>query len=137
MSGRIQLRVAAPDDALGVEFHVAGERIDTDLVPPYETELDTGAYPDGPLNLAAVTRDRDERVGMAAISVHVENSGPLVEVRAPADAATLFAEDGPVALALTVSDASGVAGVEVEVTGAEVWSRSFDAPQQLELYGHT
>ena len=42
---------------LGVEFHVDGLKVDTDVVPPYTLALDTRNFEDGPHVIDVYTAD--------------------------------------------------------------------------------
>ena len=67
----------------GISFFVDGEFVDTDLLPPFETWIDTATLADGQVRIAAHPA-RDSRTSpIDEIDVIVDNHGPAIAFESP------------------------------------------------------
>ena len=118
------LEVAAealsPHTLLGVEFHVDGKRVDTDLVAPFEARIDSTGWPDGPVTIEAVAADSGGHSARSAVEVTVDNSPPDVRFASPVPDLPVYFDGAGVQLELEVGDASGLASLDVRVNGVPV-----------------
>jgi hypothetical protein len=90
--GELAVRVeATPASAFhGVELTLRGQRLATDLRPPFVFTVDSRAFPDGPAELVATGILK--RTGAALVAearLSFENFAPALEIVAPADNAAL------------------------------------------------
>jgi hypothetical protein len=90
--GELAVRVeATPASAFhGVELTLRGQRLATDLRPPFAFTVDSGAFPDGPAELVATgVLERTGAAMVAEAQLSFENFAPALEVVVPADNAAL------------------------------------------------
>ena len=102
---------------LGVEFHVDGLKVDTDVVPPYTLALDTKAFEDGPHVLEVFTADSQGAYASDYAEVLFDNSPPAFEEVVPGDASTVFFEDGPLNLSVVVDEPDKIVEMKMRVNG--------------------
>lgn len=116
----------SPSDARGVarvELYAGAALVGTALASPWSIAWDTTATTDGAVSLTARAYDGSGNSrASAAVPVTVDNTGPAVAVTAPAEGASV---SGTVPLAVTASDAAGLAKVEYLVDGAVVHTSSW------------
>lgn len=119
LTGTVTLKatVSGPPAVLGVEFQVDGLEVHTDVIPPFTVTLDTTAWEPGPHTVRAATADEFGQVAADEVSAIFDNDPPTIEAFTPEDQATIFFEDGAIALAADVTDAAPIEGVAFRVNG--------------------
>ncbi|MCS6798370.1 MAG: PQQ-binding-like beta-propeller repeat protein [Myxococcota bacterium] len=70
-------------------------------------ELDTSAFPDGPLELVASVRFADASRSRASVAVRVDNSSPRITILSPPDRAIRYVEDVPFPFSVRTVDSTG------------------------------
>ncbi len=105
---------------LGVEFHLDNRRFDTDIIPPYASNLDTNAYGDGTHTLMVVTGDTLGRTASAVVAVIFDNTPPQFLWTDPAPDDYRFFEDGPLHLEVGLDDPSMIEVVSFRANGLGV-----------------
>ena len=113
----IQATVTGGEWILGVEFHVDGLKVDTDVVPPYTLGLDTQAFDDGPHIIAVYTADSQGAYASATAEVLFDNSPPAILELAPGDESTVFYEDGPLSLSVEMDEPEKITELSMRVNG--------------------
>ena len=111
---------------LGVEFHVDGLKVDTDVVPPYTLALDTRNFEDGPHVIDVYTADSKGDFASAFAEVLFDNSPPEILNVVPGDASTVFFEDGPMVLSVEMDEPDKIVNLTMRVNGLLVGE--FDSP---------
>ncbi len=99
---------AGAGEILGVEFYVDAFRVDTDLIPPYTTALNTSLWGDGVHTVSAFTADRTGGNASIEVAWNFDNSAPVFLGRSPEEGDTLFFEDGPLEVSVEVDDPSAI-----------------------------
>ncbi|MBN1249302.1 MAG: DNRLRE domain-containing protein, partial [Anaerolineae bacterium] len=122
---------ANADDDTNVEkviFYVGEAPFHTDYTPPYTFTLDTTAYPDGLLGLAAEACDAVGKRVMDEMAVSVANlpdpTLPTVTITTPADGATV---QGKVQVQASVQDNGGLHQVSFTVDGSFRETQTFSS----------
>lgn len=141
LSGRVQVELQLSQRlgaVRGVELYLGEERVDAIVLAPWIGSVDTRAFGDGEHLLRARVARLDDTVVEAAVRVRIDNHGPVVTLRSPADGSALFAAPR-MQLELDVDDPSGVSQVAVSVNGLPLatltqppWGATF-APSDLAL----
>lgn len=80
----------------------------TSTKPPFSVQLDTTKLKDGTARVAATATDDEGESLSASVQVCVDNSGPLLNVLAPADGAAVGLEDAELKVRVRASDPAGV-----------------------------
>ena len=102
---------------LGVEFHVDGLKVDTDVVPPYTLALNTQIFQDGPHEIAVYTADSQGAYASALAEVLFDNSPPQIVSLSPPDESTVFYEDGPFSVVVEMDEPEKITYLTVRVNG--------------------
>ncbi len=102
---------------LGVEFHIDGLKVDTDVVPPYTLALDTQAYEDGPHEIAVYTADSLGGYASATTEILFDNSPPEILSVSPGNESTVFYEDGPFSVNVEVDEPEKVTYLTIRANG--------------------
>jgi len=108
--------IVSSRDELGVEFYVGEELIDTKIRAPYEVQINTTHFGDGPHPLKALAY-KDGVTFTAEVGVFFDNSGPDISMLSPANGSMLFNDTSGTKLRFTVSDVNGVIDFAVSVNG--------------------
>ena len=116
----VEVELRWPVGLRGVELHVDGARLDTDLAIPFEFQLDTAELEDGPHTLKALAVSVDGDAIESEISLITDNSPPSVTLVSPVPDSTLFLEDQGVDIVFTLEDVAGVVDLSATVNGVEV-----------------
>lgn len=116
----VRAEATSPLPLRGVEFHVDGLRLDTDLVAPFEARLDTAGWTEGQVTVEAVAADTAGHTARAAVELTIDNSPPQVRFASPVPERPVFFDGEGVALELEVGDASGLASLDLRVNGVPV-----------------
>jgi len=117
----VSATVVATNQVLGVEFYVDAFRIDTDLIPPYNTIIRSADYEDGTHVVSVFTSDYAGNVAEDGIPIEFENGGAELSDTIPADGATVFFEDGPLYVELKEpAGGPNLAAVTIRVNGLPV-----------------
>ena len=112
----VQATMTGIEELRGVEFYVGETRVDTVLMPPFETVIDTSQFADGEATLSAVVAIDNTTNVRDDVDVAFDNTGPVVSLTAPTET-SLFFDGGELELFFDVSDASGVSALEVTASG--------------------
>lgn len=123
----VEATVAGPSGVLGVEFQVDGLPLYTDLIPPFVAAIDTLAWAPGKHTIRASTASADGQAKSAEVTAIFDNDPPVIVSLLPAQGATLFFEDGPIALSAEVTDAAPIASVSFRINGLLV-GEDLEAP---------
>jgi len=117
----VDAAVSGGANPLGVEFHVDGVRVDTDLLPPYSSTFDTKKYADGPHSVSCATADEAGDSATDIVNVVFDNTPPQLLQTWPGDGSTVFFEDGPLHVAAQwLSEGAAVVAVSIKVNGLTV-----------------
>ena len=83
----------------------------TSTKPPYAVQLDTTKLQDGDARVEATATDDEGESHSATVQVCVDNSGPSLNVLAPADGASVGLEDAELKVRVRASNPAGVKSV--------------------------
>ncbi len=115
----------------GVQFKLDGVNLGAeDTTSPYSTSWNTTTVTNGTHTLTAVARDTLNNTSTATtvtvtVSNPVDTQGPTVSITAPANGATIV---GTTTVTATATDASGVAGVQFKLDGADLGAEDTTSP---------
>lgn len=123
---QIDAMVTGGSAVMGVEFYVDAIRLDTDLIPPYNATVNTTGFPDGPHFITVFTADTAGQVANASTSVVFDNTPPKILETVPTEGASLFFEDGPMHMAITVDDPTAIQSAVFRANG--LLAQEFVAP---------
>jgi outer membrane protein assembly factor BamB len=113
-------KVTADAAVMGVEFYVDTTRIDTDLIPPYSTTVNTSQFPDGPHFVQVFTASTDGLTASDSKSITFDNSPPLITKTVPAENDAVFFEDGPLHMEMEVDDVDAIKNALFRANGLAV-----------------
>ena len=114
---QITAKVTGGGAIMGVEFYVDAERLDTDLIPPYNASVKTTNYPDGDHFLTVFTADTSGQTASDSESVTFDNTPPQILATTPAEGACLFFEDGPLEMGMEVDDVDAIKSAVFRANG--------------------
>lgn len=114
---QVEAKVTGGVAVMGVEFYVDVTRIDTDLIPPYTATINTTDFPDGPHFVTVFTAETGGQTASDSISIVFDNTPPQILTTVPTDGDSLFFEDGPMYLEMTVDDVDSIKAVEFRANG--------------------
>ncbi|MBM4352965.1 MAG: PQQ-like beta-propeller repeat protein [Deltaproteobacteria bacterium] len=113
-------KVTASAAVMGVEFYVDTTRIDTDLIPPYSTTVNTSQFPDGPHFVQVFTASTDGLTASDSKSITFDNSPPQITKTVPTEGDAVFFEDGPLHMEMEVDDVDAIKNAIFRANGLEV-----------------
>jgi hypothetical protein len=132
VGGTVAIAAGATDNSgtvASVQFLVDGVALGgPDTAAPFTAAWTTGASGDGPRVLTATATDAaGNQATSAPVTVTVDATPPSVSIGSPAGGTV----SGTIAVSGTASDASGIAGVQFRVDGANIGAADTTAPYSL------
>ncbi len=138
ISGEVVVEVEFEGNSEGqmATLQVDGETVANSVEPPFEFELNTRDFLDGPHELNVIVKTEKGRFGTAQADTIINNGGTVVTIRSPLDGSVI---SGDMEIRVDAASPRGISYVAVSIDGQEV-GNSTEAPYtwsiQTEAYSN-